>query len=327
MKSKPLVSILIPAYNAEKYIGLTVESALNQTWSEKEIIVVDDGSRDQTLAIARTFESRGVKVYSQSNKGASAARNQGLKMAKGEYIQYLDADDLMSEDKIESQVILLQQHPGRVAVCNTVHFFDGEDHRRQLPSPYESTFLYDTEDPVQFLVNLYGGNGRGSMVQPNAWLTPRSVVDQAGPWSELCAADDDGEYFCRVLLASKGVCLDRKGLNYYRKHRHGQNYSAARSLTANEERLRSLELKAGYLLGKTQDPQAKRALARLFMELAVASYPQQAGLSRKAVEQVRRLGGTTDLPAVGGRVVETIKKIFGWRAARTISFLRSQVSL
>jgi glycosyltransferase involved in cell wall biosynthesis len=327
MKSSPLVSILIPAYNAEKYIGLAIKSALSQTWVEKEIIVVDDGSRDQTLSIAYMFEANGVKVCSQPNQGASAARNKALRMAKGDYIQFLDADDLLSENKIEAQITLLQQYPGRVAVCNTVHFFDGEDYLRLSPSPHETAFLYDTNDPVAFLVNLYGGNGNGSMVQPNAWLTPRSVIEEAGYWSEHCAADDDGEYFCRVLLASKGVCLDRKGLNFYRRHRHGQNYSAARSETADQERLRALELKTEYLLSKTQDIKAKKALARMYMELAVATYPQHASLSKKAIEKVNYLGGTTYLPVVGGKVLEIIKKRFGWRTARTVSFIRNRANL
>jgi glycosyltransferase involved in cell wall biosynthesis len=327
MKSSPLVSILIPAYNAEKYIALTIQSALNQTWMEKEVIVVDDGSCDQTLSIAQKFVSKGVKVYSKLNKGAPAARNYALQIAKGEYIQFLDADDILSEDKIERQVALLQKYPMRVAVCNTVHFFDGQDHLTCSPSAYEAAFLYDTDDPVRFLVNLYGGNGNGSMVQPNAWLTPRAVIDKAGYWSEACAADDDGEYFCRVILASNGICLDQIGKNYYRKHRHGKNYSAAKSEAADRERLRALELKTKYLLEKTHDIKAKKAMARLFMDLAIASYPQHASLSKQAINRANLLGGTTYMPVVGGRVLEIIKKIFGWRAARTVSFIRNWTSL
>jgi glycosyltransferase involved in cell wall biosynthesis len=79
-----LVSILIPAYNAAPYIAETLDSALAQTWYNIEIIVVDDGSRDDTLAIAKTYESKRVKVISQKNKGASTARNRALKAAQGD---------------------------------------------------------------------------------------------------------------------------------------------------------------------------------------------------------------------------------------------------
>src|ERR1700722_18018315 len=97
---KPLVSILIPAYNSEKWISDTLRSAIAQTWTHKEIIVVDDGSKDQTAAIARQFEADGVRVVTQKNQGAAAARNTAFGLSRGDYIQWLDADDLLSPDKI-----------------------------------------------------------------------------------------------------------------------------------------------------------------------------------------------------------------------------------
>src|SRR5437868_14667996 len=101
---KPLVSILIPAYNAGPWIGDTIRSALDQTWPRKEIIVVDDGSGDQTLQVARQFASKNVSVVTQENQGASAARNRALSLSRGDYIQWLDADDLLSPNKIAKQM-------------------------------------------------------------------------------------------------------------------------------------------------------------------------------------------------------------------------------
>src|SRR5580698_1730397 len=101
---KPLVSILIPAYNAEEWLADTLRSAIAQTWDRKEIIVVDDGSRDQTLAIARQFESDFVKVFTQENQGAAAARNKSFALSQGDYIQWLDADDLLAPEKISKQM-------------------------------------------------------------------------------------------------------------------------------------------------------------------------------------------------------------------------------
>ena len=101
---KPLVSILIPAYNAERFLAETIRSALHQSWPHKEIIVVDDGSKDNTLALAQSFASTGVKVVAQPNQGAAAARNHLASLAQGDYLQWLDADDLLSADKIARQV-------------------------------------------------------------------------------------------------------------------------------------------------------------------------------------------------------------------------------
>src|SRR6185437_7133186 len=100
----PLVSILIPAFNAEQWIAATIRSALAQTWEEKEIIIVDDGSRDRTLAIARRYEGDRVRVTTQKNEGAAATRNRAFSLSRGAMIQWLDADDLLSANKIERQM-------------------------------------------------------------------------------------------------------------------------------------------------------------------------------------------------------------------------------
>ncbi|MEO6847039.1 MAG: glycosyltransferase family A protein [Chthoniobacterales bacterium] len=103
------VSIIIPCYNAARWLAETLDSALAQTWKDTEIIVVDDGSKDDSLTIARSYESRGVHVVAQANQGASAARNAGLLVSKGDFIQFLDADDALSENKIELQILALHQ--------------------------------------------------------------------------------------------------------------------------------------------------------------------------------------------------------------------------
>src|SRR5271154_7117490 len=110
---KPLVSILIPAYNAEAWISDTLRSALAQTWERKEIIVVDDGSKDQTLAVARRFESESdcVHVFTQENQGAAATRNKAFSLCKGDYVQWLDADDLISPEKIARQMEAIGDSP------------------------------------------------------------------------------------------------------------------------------------------------------------------------------------------------------------------------
>ena len=104
-----LVSILIPAYNAEQWLAGTLISALAQTWPHVEVIVVDDGSKDGTLAIAKSFERRSVKVVTQPNMGAPAARNRALELAQGTYMQWLDADDLLEPTKISAQMRVAEE--------------------------------------------------------------------------------------------------------------------------------------------------------------------------------------------------------------------------
>ncbi len=100
----PSVSILIPAYNAERWIGETMESAVNQTYPYVEVIVVNDGSTDRTSQLIHKYNSPRVKIIEQANAGGAAARNTALAHAQGDYIQWLDHDDLLAADKISEQI-------------------------------------------------------------------------------------------------------------------------------------------------------------------------------------------------------------------------------
>ena len=110
---QPLVSILIPAFNAEHWIADTIKSAVKQTWPRKEIIIVDDGSSDRTLSIARQFASKEVSVITQPNQGAASARNKAFSLSNGDYIQWLDADDLLSLEKLARQIEVLDDGGSR----------------------------------------------------------------------------------------------------------------------------------------------------------------------------------------------------------------------
>src|SRR5678815_984429 len=99
----PLVSILIPCYNAERWIRQCIESALDQTYPNKEVIVVDDGSKDASLEVIKSFGDR-IRWETGPNRGGNAARNRLLQLAKGEWLQYLDADDYLLPEKISRQM-------------------------------------------------------------------------------------------------------------------------------------------------------------------------------------------------------------------------------
>ena len=117
--TEKLVSIIIPVYNCEKYIKKCLESALGQTYANTEIIVIDDGSQDSSLAIIYHIVQgkSNVKVIHQDNQGLSAARNRGLENAVGEYITFLDADDYLGESHIESLITAAEQNNSELVIC------------------------------------------------------------------------------------------------------------------------------------------------------------------------------------------------------------------
>jgi len=314
---QPLVSILIPAYNAELWIADTLKSAVGQTWPNKEIILVDDGSKDATVAIAHQFESLGVKVVQQENRGPAAARNHAYHLSQGEYIQFIDADDLLSPDKIAEQVkVLSASPPSKLGICPWTYFQDGTDPDRGLAE--NGWPAVDTDAPVQWLIELFGPDGPSGMVPHGAWLTPRAVAENAGSWDETPSPDDDGEYFTRAVLASTGIRRAAAGRFYYRKRPTGGSWSSTRNARLQEGALYSLERKAEHLLARTCDPRAKRALANGFMYRAVEAYPYFPELSRRALQQAEMLGGTNFIPAFGTWKGDLINRWFGWRAARRV---------
>jgi glycosyltransferase involved in cell wall biosynthesis len=107
----PLISVIIPVYNGEKTIRETIESVLKQTFSDWELIIINDGSQDSTLEIVFSIQDTRLKVFSYPNAGLAASRNRGIAQASGEYISFIDADDLWTTDKLEAQLQVLQANP------------------------------------------------------------------------------------------------------------------------------------------------------------------------------------------------------------------------
>ena len=316
-KDLPLVSIVIPAYWAEAYIAETLESVVNQTYANIEAFVVDDGSDDGTVDLAKGYASDKLRVIRQENSGACVARNRGLALSKGKYVQFLDADDVLSNDKIEEQVKVLEKQPDCMAVSPTVHFMNGEDYLSMSPRE-ESNWIFDTDDVVDFLVRLYGGYGERWMVQTSAWLTPKAICERIGPWNEKLLINQDGEYFARAVLASRGIRTSG-GMNYYRRFVSGSNVSAKYNKMENlESAVLSLQLIDEYIGRHTRSDAYQRAMATLFREIAINAYPMFPKIVETCEARVRNSGQHPSLPVMGGRIVEVIKKTLGWKAAKQI---------
>jgi len=316
----PLVSILIPCYNAEKYLRDTISSILNQTWKNIELIIVDDGSKDRSVEVASSFADPRIKVIKQTNQGASAARNRAYRESQGEFIQHLDADDFLSPEKIEEQVRLLLDHPGGLlSVSATMYFFDGENPDQGILQ--DGWPLVDSDDPVDWLIEMLGPE-QGSMVQPGAWLTPRSICEKIGPWNESIdpSPDVDGEYFARAVLASNGIRRSKKGINYYRKFRGGGSMSGQKSKEYQAGGLRSLDLISAALLGSSSDPKARKALSRRYKELAFSAYPYAPQVTNLALDRAKELGFGDFNPKFPTRKGNLIASLLGWRSAKRLNY-------
>jgi len=122
--STPLISVIIPVYNGEKTIRKTINSVLNQTYQNLEIIVINDGSLDLTLNVVYSIKDSRLKVFSYENSGVSTSRNRGIERASGQFISFLDADDIWTPEKLEQQLKALQANPQVSVACSWVDYID-----------------------------------------------------------------------------------------------------------------------------------------------------------------------------------------------------------
>jgi glycosyltransferase involved in cell wall biosynthesis len=310
-----LVSIIIPIYNSENTIIETIESVLNQTYSNLEIILVNDGSKDSSENKILAFKDPRIIYKYQENQGSPIAKNLGLSIANGKYIQFLDADDLLSADKIENQVKLLNGKTDTVCVCRTQIFYDISDIKNNKLQEIDTEFLSFSTNPMEFLLNLIGVNGSDGMVQPNAYLTPKEIINKAGHWSTLLnrSPDDDSEFFCRVLLQSNEIIYDKTSINFYRK---SLNFlSGGKTLQHAKGALKTVELKSKVLLEIINTPKVKKTLAKNFAKIAYNYgnyYPEIIVEVKKLLYEIL---GFKKIPRVGGKHFKLLSYLIGFENA------------
>ena len=318
---EPLVSILIPAFNAQEWIYETLRSANAQTWRKKEIIVVDDGSLDQTLAIARQFESNSVRVFTQENQGAAASRNTAFSLCQGDYIQWLDADDLLAPDKIAKQIEAYEQCQNNRVLFSSSW---GRFMYRHYTAAFCPTALWCDLTPTEWLVRKLEHN---LFMQTATWLVSRALTQAAGAWNTQLLGDDDGEYFCRVLLASEGVRFVPEAKVYYRAAGPSSLSYVGRSNKKVEALWRSMELHIGYLRSLDHSARAQAACVKYLQRLLIYFYPQRPDIVERAQLLAHELGGRLEDPRLSWKY-SWIKQLFGWRLAKEARvFLPSVKSL
>lgn len=320
-----LVSILIPAYKAEDFVAQTVRSAQDQSWQRKEIIIVDDGSPDDTYKVAKRFESGAVKVIRQENGGAPAARNTALSYAQGDYIQWLDADDLLHPEKISRQL------EGADQGCSSLTFRTcswGKFYFDTARARFDRDALWQDLSPIDWLVTKFSDS---AWMNPAVWLVSRKLTESAGLWDDRLArsGDDDGEYVCRILQNSDGVEFSEDAHAYYRIGTVGSlNWNMENSAESLESLVLSLELSIDHLL-RMEDSRRTRLAATKYLQVFLQYFYGCddhffAELSRFAAD---RLGQDLERPTVSWKYkpLEAIagpeftkKTIRTWRAAKTL---------
>ncbi|MGB8540685.1 MAG: glycosyltransferase family A protein [Candidatus Acidiferrales bacterium] len=315
---KPLVSILIPAYNSEEWITQTLQSAIAQTWPRKEIIVVDDGSSDRTAEVARRFASKEVSVVTKENGGAAAARNRAMELSQGDYIQWLDADDVLAPDKIEKQLLALGAVANkRILLSAPWAYFSYRTSRAR----FVPTSLYQDLSPVEWLLRKMSENLH---MQTGTWLTSRELADAAGPWDTRMISDDDGEYYCRVLLASEGTRFVPESKVFYRITSSNRWSFVGTSDKKKEALLLSMKLHVQYLRSLEESDRVQKACLTYMQRWYHNFYPDRPDLMGELQELAAQLHGHLDVPRLRWKYA-WMEPIFGLKVAKRAQMVLPQL--
>lgn len=239
----PLVSIIVSCYNSEKYVAETLQSLLNQTYHDLEIIVVNDGSTDDSENVIKSFTDKRIKYYRQNNKGQCAALNYGFKQSSGSFIKFYDADDILHSEAIEGQMESLK---GMEEDC--ISFIEWRRfYNDKLPSSINLNDPHTAHrdcTPVEYIT----WKKHTPMYQCGLWLIPRSLLYKTGLWDERLSLINDTEFFSRIMCYVKTLRFSDKGYTFYRTNATESSLSKDLSKKGIKSALLSIDLMAKWLL-------------------------------------------------------------------------------
>lgn len=207
MNGEPLVSVIIPAYNASNYLSEAINSVLSQTYPNIEIIVVNDGSKDKgkTREVALSFGDK-IRYYEKENGGVSSALNLGIKNMNGEYFSWLSHDDAYEPEKIEAQVLSLQGREKCVSICNT-KTIDKDSNVVDIRENHYKSPNMSSEEALMYITN-YGANGC-------ALLIPKKAFEEVGCFDEELRYCQDIFMWWQIFLSGYALTfIDYIGVCY-----------------------------------------------------------------------------------------------------------------
>lgn len=205
----PKISVIIPAYNAEKTIRETIENVCLQTVSDFELIIINDGSKDKTLEIAQSIKDKRIKVFCYENRGLSTARNRGISKANGEYIAFLDADDLWTSDKLELQLAAFNKNPGAGVAYSWTYFMDVDEQGKVLSLHPSASYSFAGNVYQKLLVSDFIHSGSNTLIL-------RQAIDSVGEFDPTLKSCEDWDYWLRLSTHWHFVVVPKHQIFYRR---------------------------------------------------------------------------------------------------------------
>lgn len=211
------ISVIIPLYNHQDYIGYALESVLNQTALPAEIIVIDDGSKDNSIEKAREYEKKHpklIRVISQENRGAHATINRGVLMAKTELISILNSDDAYKKNRFRECIKLFANDPKLSAVATAIEFIDKDGKIIEHVPWYEEAVKFHYDNNENFTISLFNAN---FFMTTSNFVFKKELLADIGLFTNLRYAHDY-DFFLKTVATGKKIIFQNKKLVQYRIH-------------------------------------------------------------------------------------------------------------
>ena len=313
----PLVSVLIPCFNAERFVGAALESVLAQTYRPIEVIVVDDNSTDNSASVIAEYTARGVKTLAAKRTGAAAARNQAFLASTGQFVIFLDADDAIIETHVAALVDRIAGSEAKLAMGPWGRF-----NRDPAECAFPLRRSYREATGPEWLVADWA-EGQ-AMTQCGQFLIPRGLLEKAGGWDESLTVLDDFEFFARLMVHSAGVLFAPKAGLCYRIV--SGSLSQKSSPVGNRSAVHSLVLGTGHLLAVDSSAASRLACANMLKTLDYAFYPYEPALRQQLRQRIADLGGSSLAPT-GPPAFQKLRRWIGWKAARRLQLAAQRFGL
>lgn len=303
-----LVSILIPLYNAEQYIEETITRALQQTYSNIELVIVDDHSTDNSLKIAQKYASKIVHIYSNPKKGGNSARNYAFEKCNGEYIKFMDADDYCTNDMIEKQMErILKDGDENTLVFSPVKMLYPDAYLLLPPREIDK----DYTPGIELLIDIWRGKGWNC---PHCHLMHRSLFVKSGGWDETIIKNQDGEFFARVAnKASKALCVPEE---YAIWRQTGIGVSTKKSIEAHTSMVKSYAIISKLILNYDNSVEYRQICAKYIGGFVYANYPEISPIMPMVDNILKTIQQPLTLPK--RKILMVLRMIIGWKLALKI---------
>lgn len=313
MVENSLISIITPCYNSAQFLKETIDSVLRQSYSYFEWIIVNDGSTDDTELIIMSYKDERIRYYKQENKGQCAASNLGLSLAKGDYIKFFDADDVMNSIHLETQIKKLNGRKDALASCAWGHFYDNNYRSAQ----FEPQVVWKDMKPLDWLKESL--RLPTDMMGAWLWLIPAELLKRSGGWDERLSMNNDFEFTVRLLLSAKDVLFAEKALMYYRSG-NPSSLSATTSESVYKAAFLSTQVGCNQLLRAENSPNMKLLCANRYQKWVFRIFPDYPEVVRLFETEIKKLGGS-NIRLEGGVIFSSIARLFGWKLAKRLQSL------